>query len=331
MNAIFRPLGVAEIPALVSLRDEVERADPTGVHYDATDIRDEFADPKLDLAHNTMGVWQGPQLVAYAMVYEPEPVRGVLRFETSGAVDPAWRRRGLGTEIVGWMRMRAQAMHAERGAEVPGELLLGGAAGNASLAALAGRMGFAPCRYWFTMSRDLRTAPVGEAAVAPEGLRLAPFAWELDGAVRLAHNEAFRDHWDFAEADEADWRTWGTGARSFRADVSAVLLDADDRVAAYLLADEYTADTAATGRRACTVGHLGTRPAHRGKGAARALLAHTLQAARRQGYDRAELVVDTANPTGALGLYESLSFVVDRKLITYAGPLDTSQGDGQVA
>ncbi|MCD9142755.1 GNAT family N-acetyltransferase [Streptomyces albireticuli] len=322
MDIVFRPLEAADIAALAALREEVERTDRTGIHHDLADIREEFTDPKLDLAHDTLGAWQGTRLVAYALVYEPETVRGVLRFDTAGAVDPAYRRRGLGTRMVDWMRARARALHAERAAEVPGELHLDGISTNAGLAALAERAGFAPSRYWFTMSRDLRTAATSlPEAAAPAGLRLAPFAWSYDEAVRLAHNEAFLDHWDFAEADEADWRTWNTGSRSFRADVSAVLLDAGDHVAAYLLADEYDADTAATGVRSCAVAHLGTRRAYRGKGAARALLAHTLRAARDQGYDRAELVVDTANPTGALGIYESLGFVNKRTLVTYAGPL----------
>ncbi|MFC5720880.1 GNAT family N-acetyltransferase [Streptomyces gamaensis] len=320
MDIVFRPLTEADIPALAGLRAAVERADRTGMHCDAADVREQITDPKLDLTRNAVAAWHDGHLAAYATVYEPEPVRGVLRFETAGAVHPAWRRRGLGTELIRWMRDRARAMHTEHAADVPGELLLAGVAGDTGLAALAERTGFAPCRYWFSMSRDLRTEPLPHAT-PPDGLRLTPFAWEDDEAVRLAHNEAFADHWDFTGADRADWRAWGTGARSFRPELSAVLSDAVGRVAAYLLADEYAADTAATGHRSCTVGFLGTLPAHRGRGAARALLSHTLRAARRQGCERAELVVDSANPTGALGLYERLGFATDRMFVTYAGPL----------
>ncbi|MFG2227761.1 hypothetical protein [Streptomyces sp. NPDC048644] len=219
------------------------------------------ADPKLDLAQNAIGVWQGVRLVAYALVYKPELVRGVLRFETSGAVDPAWRRRGLGTEVIGWMRMRMRmrAMHAECGAEVPGELLLTGAAANAGLAALTEGMGFTPCRYWFTMSRVLCTAPVRGAAVVPISLPMS-----TSPILRPP------------DTGPAPWATSAPGLP--------------------------------TGARA--------RPAHCWPARCRP--------PGRQRYDRAELVVDTANPTGALGLYKSLSFVADRKLITYAGPLAPS-------
>ena len=48
---------------------------------------------------------------------------------------------------------------------------------------------------------------------------------------------------------------------------------------------------------------------HRGRGLASALLARVLAAARDEGYRTASLNVDTANPTGALGVYERAGFV----------------------
>ncbi|MGW1197864.1 GNAT family N-acetyltransferase [Streptomyces sp. NPDC002536] len=324
MDVTLRPLTTADAPALAVLREEVEHTDRTGMHADEADVLDELTDPKLDLAKNAVGVWQAGRLAAYAMVYEPDHVREIARFAGASAVHPAWRRRGIGARLTDWMRTRARAMRDERHARVPGELLIDGVDTNEGLAALAARAGFAPCRYWFGMAHDLRDGPrTGSVrASVPTGLRLVPFDESYDEATRTAHNDAFRDHWNHTGMDRTDWDTWITGARSFRADLSALLLDAEGQVAAYLLADEYVADGAATGRRSCTIGHLGTRPAHRGRGAAHTLLAHTLTEAARHGYTRAELVVDTANPTGALGLYERMGFAVERKYVTYARALD---------
>ncbi|MFF4161203.1 GNAT family N-acetyltransferase [Streptomyces sp. NPDC001678] len=322
MNVTLKPLRAADARDLTELRREVERVDSTGTHEDEADVLHELTDPKLDLARNTTGVWQEGRLVAYAMVHEPENVRDIARFGTAAAVHPALRRRGTGERLTGWMLTRARDIWAERhqGDGVPGELLIDGVATNEGFAALAERAGFKPCRYWFSMGHELRTRDLPTPGT-PDGLRLVPFDRALDEATRDAHNDAFRDHWSFTETDRTDWETWFTGDRSFRAGLSALLLDADDRVAAYLLADEYVADGAATGLRACAVGHLGTRPAHRGRGAARALLAHTLAEARRRGYDRVELVVDADNPTGALGLYQRMGFATEREFITYARPL----------
>lgn len=147
-----------------------------------------------------------------------------------------------------------------------GELLLSGKAGDEGLLKLTEKCGFTPCRWWFEMQQPLG-AGRPDPRPAPEGTRLAPFDAVHDEATRLAHNDAFRDHWDFTSLDRTDWRTWITGAASFRPAVSRLLMSGDE-VAAYLLAEESKAKTAATGSRDCHIGFLGTRRAHRGRGAA---------------------------------------------------------------
>ena len=50
-------------------------------------------------------------------------------------------------------------------------------------------------------------------------------------------------------------------------------------------------------------------------------LAKVLTEAVQAGYQRAGLGVEADNPTGALGLYESLGFSVHSKWVTYRLPL----------
>jgi len=73
----------------------------------------------------------------------------------------------------------------------------------------------------------------------------------------------------------------------------------DDEITSFLLGYVYPADTAATG-----VSEVGTRPTHRHRGAASALLAAGLSRYREAGYQRAAFGVDAADPTGALRIYE---------------------------
>jgi mycothiol synthase len=94
-------------------------------------------------------------------------------------------------------------------------------------------------------------------------------------------------------------------------------------VVAYALGYEYEADTAATGVRDCYLGQIGTRRDWRGRGAARALIANTLTIAARDGYQRASLGVDAANPTGALGLYERIGFRAVLRTTAYLYDLDS--------
>src|SRR5262249_61755252 len=102
----------------------------------------------------------------------------------------------------------------------------------------------------------------------PAGLRLVPFQLAHSEATRLAHNEAFADHWGFTPTSVEDWRRWGIGQRAFRPGVSFLLLDGTE-VAGYLLSYEYEAETVTTGVREAHVGVLGTRRPWRGGGGGR--------------------------------------------------------------
>ena len=153
-----------------------------------------------------------------------------------------------------------------------------------------------------------------------DGVRLVPFDMSMDEALRATHNEVFLDHWGSTPKDEESWKIEVTGARAFRGGSSYLALDGET-IAAYVLGYEWEADTAVTGIKELYIGYLGTRRSHRGRGLARAVLAKLLTESAHSGYQRAGLGVDADNPTGALGLYESLGFSVHSKWVTYRLPL----------
>jgi len=80
----------------------------------------------------------------------------------------------------------------------------------------------------------------------------------------------------------------------------------------------YEADVESTGRRQVWLGQIGTLPDHRGKGVGRALLAAALRTWAAAGHEEAWLGVDSANGTGALGLYERAGFSVQRRSTSWA-------------
>ena len=57
------------------------------------------------------------------------------------------------------------------------------------------------------------------------------------------------------------------------------------------------------------------------RGVARALIARSFQALKDRGMEEAALGVDVENPSGALGLCESLGFQRDKGEICYRKPL----------
>src|SRR3982751_5738944 len=110
-----------------------------------------------------------------------------------------------------------------------------------------------------------------------EAVDLVPFTWDRDDEVRRAHNAAFTEHHGSSERDELSWRTWFTGQRAFRPDLS-VLAIADGAVVAYVLAYLFAADTAANGFEQVCLGQIGVLPSARGRGLAKATIGAVLRA-----------------------------------------------------
>jgi mycothiol synthase len=314
-----RPIDRGDAEAWAELLAAKEKVDQEGENYSADDLLEELDDPKLDAPVDTIGLWADGRMIGFGKVYASSTtVVDVDRVRTEGTVHPEWRRRGIGTSIMHWLIRRAGEVHTAKHPESLGEVTNGAISTNLGADRLLRNLGFQEARYFFDMKRAL-DQPVPDVAV-PDGLRLVPFDLCLDESLRVVHNEVFRDHWGSTPRDTESWGTWFTGARSFRAGSSYVVLDGET-IAAYVLGYEWEADTEATGIRELYIGQVGTRRAYRGRGLARTALAKVLSEAVQAGYQRAGLGVDADNPTGALGLYESLGFAVHSKWTSYRLPL----------
>ena len=100
------------------------------------------------------------------------------------------------------------------------------------------------------------------------------------------------------------------GRSNKRPDLSFLALASDGEVAGFVLSEVNTGDFDATGFSHAYINLVGTRRAHRGRGIAKALLAHTLRVCAADGLEGAVLDVDSESPTGATALYEQVGFVV---------------------
>jgi ribosomal protein S18 acetylase RimI-like enzyme len=90
---------------------------------------------------------------------------------------------------------------------------------------------------------------------------------------------------------------------------AAALRAGEPLVAGYELAARYTEDFAVRGYSFGYTDILGARRAYRGRRIALAALAAGMRAFAADGMQYAALDVDTANPSGAHGLYASLGYV----------------------
>jgi mycothiol synthase len=316
----WRALRREDAPALARAHAVIEVVDGTGEHFSEEDVRDELEDELLDVGRDTLGAL-GPdgEFVAFASVRGSATVGDVDRVFADGAVVPAARGRGHGRRLLEWAEQRAATLHRDRHPDVPGAVCVAVHDSNSSKTALVRAAGYEPTRWEYTMTRSVAD-PLPSIPPAPSGLVPARYGVDRDAAVRQAHRVAFAGQWGFVPPDDRRWSRWFTGSRAFRPDLSRLLLDGDE-VAAFLLSYFWEADAAATGIREAFVGQLGVRPQWRRRGVGRLLLATALRSYQQAGYERAALNVDTANPTGALRLYERVGFVVKDTWVTWTKPL----------
>lgn len=231
-----------------------------------------------------------------------------------GGVDPAWRRRGIGRSIHGWQVERARKRLED--AKIAGGFIRSYVEeSNPGHRALMEAAGATVVRWFTEMTRDLSEA-IPEVDLDPE-FEIVTFSDDLSEAVRLAHNEAFQDHWGSEPRDEESWRFTVTHPE-FRADWSLAVIDtASGEVVAYEIASYDPESKELVGHDEGYTELLGVRRDWRGRRLAPALLAETMRRIKASGMENAALGVDTENPSGALGLYERMGYTPTRRSMAF--------------
>lgn len=310
LGLTWRPLTPQDADALFGLIAAIETFDRPPYRTAPSEVTEMLEGEWKDLDSDTIaGVDATGVMRAYATVEIRPGDTGTIRAFVGGGVHPEARGVGVGTALVAWMTARGRARLADRTDRVPGRI----AAYLEDTAPDHWRLyegaGYTAQRFYTTLRRDLR-ADVPDGALEP-GLRLLPWSEELDEATRLAHNDAFRDHWG---SEPATTQSWVQGRSMFAPAWSFVVVD-DTRstggepvVVGYLLSGRYEQDWPVAGYSSGYIEMLGVRREYRGRKIAIALLAAAMTAYKEDGIDYAELDVDTDNPSGAFGLYSTLGF-----------------------
>ena len=228
-------------------------------------------------------------------------------------IHPDFRHGSLVEQLMDWASAGAARLGAALG--LPATLLTGVRDDQGATISALEAYGFEPARYFVTMMRPL-TPPLPPPS-APEGFTIRPLqgAAEAAGWVELV-NEAFGDHWQphelTLEAFEHELRSGRSQPQFYQ-----LTCTADGGFAAFCQCAFETAVVEAHSRRVGDIALLGTRPAFRRRGLGQALLAQGLHVLRAAGATVASLQVDTANPTGALRLYQTAGFRPQETWIVY--------------
>lgn len=229
-----------------------------------------------------------------------------------GGVRPVARGRGIGRDLLAWHESRALQQFAALTETAPGWLMIEADERAVSKVRLAKRCGFHAARYFLEMNRDL-SKPIAEREV--HGYTFVPFDESYVEAVRLARNDAFRDHWGSQWMDEEVWSDF-VNRKVFRPELSSLALDPSGEVAGFVLAEVREDNFATQGYSSAYIGYVGVPRAYRRQGIAPALLTHTMTQIAATGLEMAVLDVDSANPTGALGLYTDMGFTEAHRSLT---------------
>jgi GNAT superfamily N-acetyltransferase len=257
------------------------------------------------------------QAVAYARVMRAEQLDGTRRYGHMARMEPAWRRKGIGAALLGWLEARASEIDAtlEPNANTVFETwAMDTQAGNIAL--LTGN-GYAPARYGYEMTRPLDDTPIADFPL-PDGFEIRPATPEHYRAIWDADVEAFRDHNGFAEPGEARYQAWLNDPLFFQPDLWKVAWDVETNEVAGMVQNFINGDENAklNRKRGYTEGISVRRP-YRRRGLARALIVESLRMHKALGMTEAALGVDATNPTGALRVYEDCGFKAVKTEIVY--------------
>ncbi len=338
----WRAATIDDAARLTALTNAMAEADGAPYRETEAETREELGAAWRDLEHDTLlGFEADGELRAAALVSTAPGDTTTLRVFAFGGVHPARRGEGIGREVLAWQVARARQILAASGKELPARIAVYAEDDDpASKHRLYLHAGFEPRRYFSDLKRPLQ----GDAPAIPEvelagSLRLVPFSSEVDDATRLAHNDAFRDHWGSQPQTMEQWTNgrsefapeWSYVVVDDAPDVDALLADeatdADTRAAlqagqplvvAYALNSRFAADFEVRGYSFGYTELLGTRRAYRGRKAAIVALAASMRAFADAGMEAAVLDVDTENPSGAHGMYASLGYTKEHGSTMYS-------------
>jgi mycothiol synthase len=280
-----RPLSHDDAAAVFEVAAAEQQHDIGRVDVEPADFASDWQRPSFDIESATTGVWDGDRLVAFAEI--------VYAGRGDAAVEPSYRRRGIGTVLAGWLQHTARA----KGMSVIGAPVPEGSDADRLLDKLG---------YHVRWTSWVLQLP--EGATVPE--RPLPPGY----AIRAATPEDYEAVWNVVEDAFLEW---SVREREPYEEFLAVTVrrpghepwmlrvvtdPAGEVVGTAMLV--MAGDPVTEGY----IERLAVRKDQRGQGLAQALLVDAFEQGRQHGAPRSGLSTDSR--TGALSLYEKVGMVV---------------------
>jgi mycothiol synthase len=313
--------GEVDYPAMVAViegskqEDELERTDTV---VDVARFYDNLinCDPYRDMLFAEVG----GEVVGYSRVMWAAGQEGQRTYRHFTYLLPEWRGTGIRRAMLRDSERRLVELASEHPKTGPRWFETFAAGGERHWANLLVREGYKAVQYRFQMVRphldEIPDLPL------PEGLEVRPVGPEHTYSVWLAAKEAYQEAWWYTEEGWSDERYEGWKKDpTFDPSLWQVAWDAD-QVAGMVLNYINTEENREYNRKRGYSETICVRRPWRRRGLARALLARSFRVLKGQGMTEAALSVDAENLSGALRLYTSMGFTVDKQNAIYRKPLD---------
>jgi mycothiol synthase len=319
---VIRPYaGEADVPELVRIVNAENVADGITERETVAGMRAWLSNPsaQFDPSRDVAVAELEGRAVGMASQDWVDTRDGEMRdFRLWGAVDPEYRRRGIGTALLADNERRARALWSSAPTDLR-PVYGAWAADRRPAAKLLERAGYELVRWFFDMVRPTLDDAQSDVPL-PEGFDVRSVTKEQYPAIWKANREAFRDHWGGSDESEAAMRRF---LEAPDADPSLWLIAWEgDEIAGGIINGIHPEENEALGIQRGWLSSVFTRRQWRRRGLARALIAQSLVLLRDRGMTSAGLGVDADNPSGALGLYEEAGFEVDERFNAWRKPME---------
>jgi mycothiol synthase len=294
----LRAVTLPDAEAVADVIDDCIRAEIGLPWTTPEEMRNDWSGPGYDLPADALLLNEDGEAAGYLQLWcDIAPFNELLSIVF---VRPRYWSRGLSAFLLrlGEERARERIHRAPADLRVTHQVVR--FAHNEAAGALFRSLDYTYLQTVWVMRIELDSPP--PAASATEGITIRTFDPERDArATHAALAEAFLDHRGHGFPSYEQWRHHnldGEGAQ-FDRRLWFVAADGDEIVGAATCQP-----TTARDPDSAEVGRLGVRRGWRRRGAGLALLQTAFGEFHRRGIRRAELGVDSENPTGATRLYE---------------------------
>jgi mycothiol synthase len=312
--------GEADLPDIVRIINAEYAADGVDERQTIDAARARFSHPTEHfdpLRDVVIAEWEGHAAGVGGLEWVDTRDGTLREYRLWGAVEPAYRRRGIGRALLADNERRASALAAIQAPDRPTAVVGFAGEGRPGAALLEGS-GYEVVRWFFDMVRP--SLDEIEEVALPAGLELRPVRSDELATIWRANREAFRDHWGGSDESEGAMRRMLDDPDTDPA-LWIIAWDGDE-VAGGVFNAIYAAENEELGLRRGWLESVFTRRRWRRRGLARALIGRSLLLLRERGMTSAALGVDADNSMGALGLYEVAGFAVHDRFLAWRKPME---------